>query len=127
MPTTKAQQRAVDKYVKRNYDRIEIKVPKGQKDIVQAHAAARGESVNGFIGRAINEQMSRDDSPESTRSHLDAPQSGAKAKQVKVPTEETDGTESRADGLERIVPEADDIFEPERGPRDPTGGNTERG
>ena len=41
--------------------------------------------------------------------------------------EETDSAESRADGLERIVPETGDIFEPERGPRDPTGGDTERG
>lgn len=60
MATTKAQQRAVDKYVKANYDRIEFKVLKGRKAEIKAHAEAFGESVNGFIGRAIDETMRRD-------------------------------------------------------------------
>ena len=60
MAVSKAQQRAVDKYVKENYDRIEIKVPKGQKDTIKAHAEAHSESVNGFINRAIEETMERD-------------------------------------------------------------------
>lgn len=60
MPVPKANQRAVNKYKKNNYDRIEITVPKGQRDIFQAHAAARGESTNAFIGRAIQEAMARD-------------------------------------------------------------------
>ncbi len=37
-------------------------VPKGQKDTIKAHASAQGESVNGFIGRAISETMERDGS-----------------------------------------------------------------
>ena len=60
MTVSKAQQRATNKYKKNNYDRIEIVVPKGRKDEIQAHAEARGESVNGFIGRAISETMERD-------------------------------------------------------------------
>ncbi len=60
MPVSKANQRAVNKYKKNNYDRIEITVPKGQRVVFQAHAAAHGESVNGFIGRAISETMKRD-------------------------------------------------------------------
>ena len=64
MPVSKAQQRAVDRYVKENYDRIEIKVPKGRKAEIQTHAEARGESVNAFIGRAISETMSRDKRPQ---------------------------------------------------------------
>lgn len=60
MPVPKANQRAVNKYKKNNYDRIEITVPKGQRDIFQAHAAAHGESTNAFIGRAITETMERD-------------------------------------------------------------------
>ncbi len=47
-------------YIARTYDRINLTVPKGQKEIIQAHAVARGESVNGFIGRAIAEAMQRD-------------------------------------------------------------------
>ena len=59
MPASKAQ-RAVSKYMKENYDEIKVRVEKGQKDIIKAHAEARGESVNGFIGRAIDETMERD-------------------------------------------------------------------
>ena len=57
---SKAQQKAVHKYVKANYDRMELTVPKGRKEVIKAHAEARGESVNGFIGRAIDETMERD-------------------------------------------------------------------
>lgn len=60
MAVSKSQQKAVHKYVKANYDRMELTVPKGQKDTIKAHAAALGESVNGFIGRAILEAMERD-------------------------------------------------------------------
>lgn len=60
MPASKAQQKAVNKYMAANYDKINLTVPKGKKSIVQAHAAARGESVNGFIKRAISETMERD-------------------------------------------------------------------
>lgn len=64
MPASKAQQRAVNKYMANNYDRINLTVPKGQKDIIKTHAEARGESVNAFIGRAIAEAMERDKRPQ---------------------------------------------------------------
>ncbi len=60
MPASKAQQRAVNKYMKENYDEIKVRTEKGRKVEIQAHAAAQGESVNGFIGRAISETMERD-------------------------------------------------------------------
>ena len=60
MPVSKAQQKAVNKYMAANYDRINLTVPKGKKDTIQAHAEAQGESVNGFINRAISETMERD-------------------------------------------------------------------
>ena len=47
-------------YVKENYDRINVNLPKGKKELVQAHAEAQGESLNGFINRAITETMERD-------------------------------------------------------------------
>lgn len=60
---SKAQQRATANYVKKTYDRIEIKVAKGRKEIIQAHANQRdGGSLNAFINRAINETMERDSS-----------------------------------------------------------------
>ena len=60
MPVSKSQQKAVHKYVKANYDRLELTVPKGRKEIIKAHAESRGESVNGFINRAIDAAMERD-------------------------------------------------------------------
>lgn len=42
------------------YDRINLTVPKGQKALIQEHAASQDESVNGFIQRAIKETMERD-------------------------------------------------------------------
>lgn len=60
MATTKAGQRAVAKYMKNNYDEIKIRVPKGKKDKIKAHATERGESLNGFVNRAIDETIERD-------------------------------------------------------------------
>lgn len=60
MPASKAQQKAVSKYMKENYDVFQIRMPKGRKDEIKAHADAQGESVNGFINRAITETMERD-------------------------------------------------------------------
>ncbi len=60
LTVSKAQQAAVHRYIKANYDRMELTVPKGRKDEIKAHATALGESVNGFINRAITEAMERD-------------------------------------------------------------------
>lgn len=60
MPASKAQQKAVGKYMKNNYDEIKVRVGKGRKAQIQAHAELCGESVNGFITRAIAETMERD-------------------------------------------------------------------
>lgn len=52
--------RAKNKYNAENYERINLTVEKGRKDAIKAHADSRGESVNGFINRAINEAIARD-------------------------------------------------------------------
>lgn len=52
--------RAKNKYNTENYERIALSVPKGSKDIIKSHAESRGESVNGFINRAISEAIERD-------------------------------------------------------------------
>lgn len=41
-------------------DEIKVRVPKGAKETIKSHAESRGESVNGFINRAINETIERD-------------------------------------------------------------------
>lgn len=61
---SKAQQKAVTKYVKNKYDRFGLTMPKGDLDVIKAHAEARGESVNAFIGRAISETIDRDNGAE---------------------------------------------------------------
>ena len=49
--------RAVDKYVKENYERLNIKVPKGRKAAIEAHARGRGESVNGLVNALLRERL----------------------------------------------------------------------
>ena len=60
MAISDAQKRAVAKYNAANYDRVELRLDNGQKDVVKAHAEARGESLNAFVNRAISETMERD-------------------------------------------------------------------
>ena len=48
------------KYNAKTYDSIMLRVFKGEKEKIKYHAEERGESVNGFIVRAISEQMKRD-------------------------------------------------------------------
>lgn len=43
-----------------NLDRLSIAVPKGKKEEIKTHAESMGESVNSFIGRAIDETITRD-------------------------------------------------------------------
>jgi len=52
-PATKAK----NKYNAQNYDNIRLVVPKGRKSVISAIAEATGESLNGFIGKAIDERM----------------------------------------------------------------------
>lgn len=67
MPASKAQQKAQNKWIANNYDRINLTVPKGDKEVLQAHAQAQGESLNKFINRAITEQVKRDTTHEEGR------------------------------------------------------------
>lgn len=52
---------AKNKYNAKAYDRIALQVKKGEKDKIKDHAQSKGESLNGFINRAIHETMSRDE------------------------------------------------------------------
>ena len=55
-----AQTRAKNKYNAKVYDSLRIVVKKGNKDIIKSHAESKGESLNGFVNRAIDETMKRD-------------------------------------------------------------------
>lgn len=60
MAISESQRKAVAKYNAANYDRVELRVDKGRKDIIKAHAESKGESLNAFINRAIEETMERE-------------------------------------------------------------------
>lgn len=47
-------------FIKDTYDRINLTVPKGEKEKIRLHAESKGEKVNAFIQRAIKETMERD-------------------------------------------------------------------
>ncbi len=98
MPVSKANQRAVNKYKKNNYDRIEITVPKGQRGVFQSHASARGESVNGFINRAIMEAMGRDNGAQEA---AEAPQ---EASVVSLPPETIQAAQEAASAAGEAIP-----------------------
>jgi len=51
---------SINRYMAKAYDRINILVPKGRKEAIKAHADGQGESMSGFIARAIDETMERD-------------------------------------------------------------------
>lgn len=57
MPYTDAQKRATAKYNAKAYDRIEIKVKKGQKEIIQKRAEQLNKSMNGYITDLIEEDL----------------------------------------------------------------------
>ena len=57
---TEAQAKAARKYLKESVEDIKIRVPKGQKAVIKAHADRHQESMNQFVIRAINETMERD-------------------------------------------------------------------
>ena len=63
---SEAQRRAVAKYNAANYDRVELRLDKGRKEAVKAHAESQGESLNAFINRAILETMEREN-PDSRK------------------------------------------------------------
>lgn len=53
-----------NKFAAEKYDRVGLMLPKGEKEIVKAHAQKRNESINGFVIRAIHETMERDNEEE---------------------------------------------------------------
>ena len=61
----KTSSKVKDRYNAKAYDELKIRVSKGNKDIIKAHAAAQGESINGYIKKSIDDRMQRDSSSES--------------------------------------------------------------
>lgn len=51
-----------NEFIAKTYDRVNLTIPKGEKDILKSHSQTHRESVNGFIKRAIAETIERDNS-----------------------------------------------------------------
>ena len=49
-----------DRYNRKVYEEIKIRIKKGKNESIKSHAASQGESVNAFVNRAIDETMERD-------------------------------------------------------------------
>lgn len=57
---SEARIRANNKYNAKMYDRINIAVKKGKKDVIKAAAEKHGESINAYINAAIDERLTAD-------------------------------------------------------------------
>ena len=57
MAYTKASGEAVNRYSKKAYDDLRIRVKKGQKEIIQARADELGKSLNGYVTDLIAEDL----------------------------------------------------------------------
>ena len=68
MSVSEARLRANRKYQEEKLDEIKFRVPKGNKERIQEHAKAQGESTNAFIYRAVNEAIERDNKKEKQTS-----------------------------------------------------------
>ena len=60
MKYSDAQKEATARYNKKAYDRIDVIVKKGQRQIIKDFAASQGKSLNRFICDAIEYQMNMD-------------------------------------------------------------------
>lgn len=59
MALSEARKRANQKYID-SLEEIKVRVSKGRKSEIRTHAEQHGESLNGFINRAIEETIQRD-------------------------------------------------------------------
>jgi predicted HicB family RNase H-like nuclease len=57
---SEGQKVATAKYNAKAYDRLEMKVPKGEKESIVTHAEKHDGSLNKFLNRAVSETISRD-------------------------------------------------------------------
>lgn len=62
MAKTKTSSSVKNRYNAKAYDQLPIRVPKGQKQVIQEAAAALGESLNGYVIKAVDERLERDTS-----------------------------------------------------------------
>ena len=104
MAVSKAQIKATAKYEAKAYDKTLIRLPKGRLDEIRAHIAPAGESLNGFIGRAILETMERDGGgtvSETAQNGREGPSGGGV---VSLPSEALETAQRAAEAVGEAVP-----------------------
>ena len=101
---TEAQKKAQRTYMEK-FVRVEIRMTPEQRAIVQAHAEDYGESVNGFIGRAISEAMERDDGGTASEIAGKRPESTAGAGVVSLPHETLEAAQRAAEAAGEGLPQ----------------------
>lgn len=60
MAQSEAQKRAKAKYNAKAYDRLELKVLKGNKEIIQNYCKEKNTSVNSLMNNLLNERLAKD-------------------------------------------------------------------
>ncbi len=93
-----------DRYNAKAYDEIKVRVGKGQKDTIQVHAVTHGESVNGFIGRAILEAMERDGGGMPSKSAQQGQEGLPGGRVVSLPSETVEAAQRAAKAAGEAVP-----------------------
>ena len=63
MAKTRTSATVKNRYAAKTYDRIAIIVPKGHKATIQAAAGQEGESLNGYVNKAILNRMGLEEWP----------------------------------------------------------------
>ena len=65
MAYSEVSKKATYKY-RDKFEELRFSVPKGEKQRIVDHAASRGESINQFLHRAVEETIERDNSIQTT-------------------------------------------------------------
>jgi len=60
MPKTRTSSAVKQRYNEKAYDRVSVVVPKGRKAELKECAESKGESLNGFIIKSIEERIERE-------------------------------------------------------------------
>ena len=100
MPVSEAQKKASAKYLEK-LDEIRIRMPKGKKDTIQAHAANQGESVNSFINRTIDQAIAQD----TTETTPAAAGNTSEAGVVSLPSDTLKAAQEAAEAAGEAVPQ----------------------
>jgi len=63
MAYSKSSNKAVQQYIKKAYDQVSLRVPKGQREKIQEHAEREGKSLNSYILQLIEKDMEKSGHP----------------------------------------------------------------